>query len=83
LWADLRTEGFREIYEDPLYPSNLFPPDKPPRTLSDKMKGAMESLRILYERGTFTPPSGLKPKDMPGELVKRIQRAQESGALRK
>jgi hypothetical protein len=43
----------------------------------------MESLRILYERGTFTPPSGLKPEDMPGELVKRIERAQESGALRK
>jgi predicted amidohydrolase len=83
LWADLRTEGFREIYQDPLYPPNLFPPDKPPRTLSDKMEGALESLRILYERGTFTPPSGLRPEDMPGELIKRIERAQESGALRK
>ena len=36
-WVDVRTEGFKQIYENPIYPPNQFPPGKPPRTLADKM----------------------------------------------
>ena len=31
-WVDLRTEGFRQIYEKPMYPPNQFPSGRPPRT---------------------------------------------------
>ena len=36
-WVDVRTEGFRQIYEKPIYPPNQFPVGRPPRTLADKM----------------------------------------------
>ena len=36
-WVDVRTEGFRQIYDKPIYPANQFPTGKPPRTLADKM----------------------------------------------
>ena len=28
-WVDVRTEGFRQIYENPIYPANRFPSGKP------------------------------------------------------
>ncbi len=83
LWVDLRTEGFREIYETPIYPPNLFPKGKPPRNLAHKMEGAKSALRTLYGRGQYVPPHGLEPEDMPGELERRISDAQNRGALRK
>ena len=33
-WVDVRTEGFRQIYEKPIYPANQFPSGRPPRTSS-------------------------------------------------
>jgi len=83
MWVDVRTEGFREMYEQPIYPPNLFPPGNPPRRLFDKVEGCKTSFAGLYERGQFTPPHGYEPEDMPGLLEKRIKYAQETGRLRK
>jgi hypothetical protein len=83
MWVDVRTEGFREMYEQTIYPPNLFPPGKPPRTLSDKVDGAKTSFAGLYGRGQFTPPYGYEPEDMPGLLEKRVKYAQATGRLRK
>lgn len=83
MWIDVRTEGFREMYEQPIYPPNLFPPSKPPRTLADKMDGAKQVLNTLYGRGQFTPPHGYEVEDMPRLFEKRIKYAQETGRLRK
>jgi predicted amidohydrolase len=83
MWIDVRTEGFREIYENPVYPPNLFPPGKPPRKLAEKMEGARQVLTTLYGRGQFTPPHGYTAEDMPDLFEKRIRYAQETGRLRK
>jgi predicted amidohydrolase len=83
MWVDVRAEGFREMYERPIYPPNLFPPGNPPRRLSDKVEGCKTSFAGLYERGQFTPPHGYEPEDMPGLLEKRVKYAQETGRLRK
>jgi predicted amidohydrolase len=83
MWVDVRTEGFREMYEQSIYPINLFPPGNPPRRLSDKVEGCKTSFAGLYERGQFTPPHGYEPEDMPGLLEKRVKYAQETGRLRK
>ncbi len=83
LWIDVRTEGFREIYEESIYPPNLFPPGNPPQTLSDKMDGAKQVLNTLYGRGQFMPPAGYEVEDMPKLFEKRIRYAQETGRLRK
>ncbi len=82
-WADVRTEGFRQIYEKPIYPPNQFPPGKPPRTLSDKMAPVEQVFRDLYGRGQFTPPAGMTVEDMPKQHAKRIAHAQKIGTLRK
>jgi predicted amidohydrolase len=83
MWVDVRTEGFREMYEQTIYPPNLFPPGKPPRTLADKVGGCKTSFAGLYGRGQFTPPHGYEPEDMPGLLEKRVKYAQATGRLRK
>ncbi len=83
MWIDVRTEAFRQIYENPIYPPNLFPPGKPPKTLADKMEGAKEVYRTLYGRGQFTPPYPYEVEDMPKLFEDRIKYAQESGRLRK
>jgi hypothetical protein len=76
-------EVFREMYEKPIYPANLFPVGKPPRSLTDKINGAKQALNTLYAQGTFTPPHGLSPTDMANELEKRVQHAHAIGTLRK
>jgi predicted amidohydrolase len=83
MWVDVRAEGFREMYEQPIYPPNLFPPGNPPRRLFDKVEGCKTSFAGLYQRGQFTPPHGYEPEDMPGLLEKRVRYAQETGRLRK
>ncbi len=83
MWVDVRAEGFREMYERPIYPPNLFPPGNPPRRLFDKVEGCKTSFAGLYQRGQFTPPHGYEPEDMPGLLEKRVKYAQETGRLRK
>ena len=82
-WVDVRTEGFRQIYEKPIYPPNRFPSGKPPRTLSDKINLCKEVFDDLYGRGQFTPPAGIEPEDMSKLLESRIKFAQDTGRLRK
>ena len=81
-WVDVRTEIFQDIYKEPIYPSNLFPPGKPARSLADKIDGAKVALERLYARGQFTPPAGYQPGEMAALLAKRVDEAQRRGALR-
>ena len=76
-WPDLRAEVFKEIYEHPIYPPNLFL-EHPPESLSQKMEGETQGFDYLYERGTFTQPSGEVPT-----LGERIKEAQQAGTLKK
>ncbi len=83
MWVDVRTEAFRQIYEDPIYPPNLFPSGTPPRNLAHKMTGAYTSMDLMYERGQFVMPfdkDGMKHSEL---LKARIRTAQKHGALRK
>ena len=82
-WIDVRTEGFRQIYENPIYPANQFPSGKPPRTLSDKIELCEQVFADLYERGQFTPPAGYTKEEAVKILAKRIEYAQSTGRLRK
>lgn len=82
-WVDVRTEIFREIYEQPIYPSNLFPPGKPARALADKIDGTKQAMERLYRRGQFTPPAGYSIEQMPQLLADRVADGQRRGALRK
>ena len=34
MWIDMRTEGFKQIYEEPIYPPNQFPPRQPAQDVS-------------------------------------------------
>ncbi len=83
MWVDVRTEAFRQIYENPIYPPNLFPSGNPPRNLAHKMTGAYTSMDLMYERGQFVMPfdkDGMKHSEL---LQARIRTAQKHGALRK
>ncbi len=82
-WVDLRTEGFKEIYENPIYPANQFPSGKPPKTLADKMGPVENVFSNLYGRGQFTPPAGMSVSDMPKQHAARIKAAQDIGTLKK
>jgi hypothetical protein len=82
-WVDLRTEGFRQIYDKPMYPPNQFPSGKPPRTLADKMGPVKEVFRDIYGRGQFMPPAGMTVDDMAEQHARRVKSAQDRGTLRK
>ncbi len=82
-WVDLRTEGFRQIYEKSIYPPNRFPAGKPPRTLAEKVSICKEVFDDLYARGQLTPPAGYEPEDISKLLQQRIDYAQSTGRLRK
>lgn len=81
-WVDVRTEGFRQIYERPIYPPNQFPAGKPPRTLADKMGPVKQVFREFYSSGRFVPPAGMTAEEMPELHERRIKHAQKIGALR-
>jgi len=82
-WVDVRTEGFKQMYENPIYPPNRFPSGNPPKSLSEKVVICKEVFDDLYERGQFTPPAGKEPGDMSKLLQQRIDFAQATGRLRK
>ncbi|MBS0579212.1 MAG: nitrilase [Proteobacteria bacterium] len=82
-WVDVRTEGFRQIYDKPIYPPNQFPSGRPPRTLADKMGPVKQVFADVYGRGQFTPPAGMTVADMPRQHEKRVADAQARGTLRK
>ena len=83
MWIDVRTEGFREIYEHSVYPPNLFPAGHPPKTQAEKIETTKAVMEYLYGRGQFMPPHGIRPEEMPQVLEDRIKRAQSIGALRR
>ena len=83
MWIDVRTEGFREIYEQPIYPPNRFPSGNPPKNQAEKVETTKVVLEKLYQRGQFMPPGGMHPSEMPGLLDERVKRAQSIGALRR
>jgi predicted amidohydrolase len=82
-WVDLRTEGFRQIYDKPIYPANQFPAGRPPRTLADKMAPLKEVFRDLYGREQFMPPAGMSVDDMANLHEQRVRSAQARGTLKK
>ncbi len=82
-WIDVRTEGFRQIYEKSLYPPNRFPAGRPPRTLADKIALCEEVFADLYGRGQFTPPGGYTKEGAVKLLAERIEYAQKSGRLKR
>ncbi len=82
-WIDLRTEGFRQIYDRPIYPPNRFPSGHPPKNLADKMGPVREVFEDLYGRGQFTPPGGKTVAEMTQLHARRVSRAQDLGTLRR
>ncbi|MCZ7589860.1 MAG: hypothetical protein M5U27_13590 [Gaiella sp.] len=82
-WIDVRTEAFREMYAEPIYPANRFPSGRPPRNLADKVGQAKDAMRVLYDRGQLTPPYPYTADEMPDLLERRVREAQERGTLRK
>lgn len=82
-WVDVRAEVFHEMYEKPIYPPNLFPSGKPPRSLTDKINGAKTALDSLYARGHFTPPDGYEADKMGEALQERVDQAHKQGTLLK
>ncbi|MDE0530418.1 MAG: hypothetical protein OXI01_03050 [Albidovulum sp.] len=83
MWVDVRTEAFRQIYENSIYPPNLFPPGNPPKNLAHKMTGAYTSMDRMYERGQFVMPFDRSEMTHSDLLKSRIGDAQRRGALRK
>ncbi len=79
----MRTEGFRQIYEKPIYPPNQFPVGRPPRTLADKMGPLKQVFENLYGRGQFMAPAGKTVGDMGKLHEQRVRSAQERGTLKK
>jgi predicted amidohydrolase len=76
-WPDLRAEIFKEIYEHPIHPPNLFL-ENPPESLSQKIEGEIQGFTTLYERGTLTRPGG----DVKS-IEERLREAQAKGTLKK
>lgn len=55
---DLRTEVLSLIYEKPIYPKNLWLTRKPMQHAEYKTKIIRRQIRLMQERGIFTPPGG-------------------------
>ena len=55
---DLRTELFSLIYEQPIYPKNLWLNRKPMQHAEYKTKVIRRQIRLMQDRGIFTPPGG-------------------------
>jgi len=55
---DLRTEVLSLIYEQPIYPKNLWLNRKPMQHAEYKAKVIRRQVRLMQERGIFTSPGG-------------------------
>ena len=67
---DLRVEVYRTIYEEPIYPKNLWM-DQPPQARPERDKHLHDSIRRLQERGVYTAPANSQGRsdlgvDVPG-----------------
>jgi hypothetical protein len=58
---DLTTEQYRLIYEQPVYPKNLYA-DRAPYKHDEYRREVLEpQVRLLQERGIYAPPEGGPP----------------------
>jgi predicted amidohydrolase len=55
---DLRTEVLSLIYEQPIYPKNLWLNRKPMQHAEYNAQVLQRQIRLMQERGIFTPPRG-------------------------
>lgn len=55
---DLRTELLALIYEQPIYPKNLWLTRTPMQHAEYKTNVTQRQIRLMQERGIFTPPGG-------------------------
>ena len=67
---DLRVEVYRTIYEEPIYPKNLWM-DQPPQARPERDRHLHESIRRLQERGVYMAPANSRGRsdlgvDVPG-----------------
>ena len=54
---DVRTELYRIVYEQPIYPKNLYV-DRPPYNHSDyRQEVNRRQVALLHERGVWVPPN--------------------------
>jgi hypothetical protein len=53
---ELRTEQYKLIYEEPIYPKNLYLNVPPPKERSKRDKIHRESIEKLCKRGTWVRP---------------------------
>jgi hypothetical protein len=54
---DLTTEQYRLIYEQPIYPKNLYA-DRAPYNHDEYRREVLEpQVRLLQERGVYAPPA--------------------------
>jgi hypothetical protein len=58
---DLRTEVLSLIYERPIYPKNLWLGRKPMRHAEYNTQVIQRQVRLMQERGIFTPPAKSAP----------------------
>jgi hypothetical protein len=80
--VDVRTEGFRQICERPIYLPNQFPSGRPPRTLADNVGPVKRVFADRCGRGQFMPPAGPTVAEMPDLHEARVRHAQDIGTLR-
>jgi hypothetical protein len=58
---DLTTEQYRVIYDEPVYPKNLYA-ERAPYTHDEYFEGVLRpAIDRLVERGTYARPSGSEP----------------------
>ncbi|MBI3303873.1 MAG: hypothetical protein HYZ72_17545 [Deltaproteobacteria bacterium] len=73
---DLRTELLALIYEQPLYPKNLWLTRTPMQHAEYKTRVTRRQIRLMQARGIFTPPGGderpgAKAVKAAGKVVKK------------
>ena len=73
---DLRTELLALIYEQPIYPKNLWLTRTPMQHAEYKTKVTRRQIRLMQARGIFTPPGGdeavgVKTAKATGKVVKK------------
>ena len=55
---DLRTEMYQIVYEEPIYPKNLYLDREPYRHAEYKVEVTERQIRLMHERGIWVPPAG-------------------------
>ena len=61
-YAHIIYDRYRTIYEEPIYPKNLWM-DRPPQARPVRDQYLRESIQRLQERGVYTAPANQQPRD--------------------